>query len=396
MSMNGLCESHCPICRHPYYHFPTVCQMLHALLLKMYPVTYKRREKQTLEEEEKMGFFSPNFDDLGASHAKEESCNINVQSSIASNQDNGCGASSTAGGIDDSLLQTSSNDISPTILIADVLCATCKQLLFRPAVLNCGHVYCENCLVPADGPLSCQICQSPHPRGIPKVYLELDHFIEEFLKEEYALRKDSVQVKQVHSQHENQANGSAEEGEKGIKFPGPSDENFLYWCADNGSKVHFGAGCDYCGMFPIIGDRYRCKDCKEAIGFDLCGECYNTTSKLPGRFNQQHTSDHQFECVKLSTFYNMILRVLRGQSENGGPRLQDPVPENDENIFAPWVVPINDENSNQLEDPVTGNEENNLPPWIIRQNAENDVLGPSTPGLTENDHDKDDDTPSIM
>ncbi|KAK4573967.1 hypothetical protein RGQ29_031771 [Quercus rubra] len=47
-SMSGLCESRCPICRHPYIHFPTICQMLHLLLLKLYPVAYKRRENQIL------------------------------------------------------------------------------------------------------------------------------------------------------------------------------------------------------------------------------------------------------------------------------------------------------------------------------------------------------------
>ncbi|RVW25607.1 E3 ubiquitin-protein ligase PRT1 [Vitis vinifera] len=49
-SMDGTHESHCPICRNPYSHFPTICQMLHFMLLKMYPVAYKRREKQTLGE----------------------------------------------------------------------------------------------------------------------------------------------------------------------------------------------------------------------------------------------------------------------------------------------------------------------------------------------------------
>ena len=47
-SMNGLQDSHCPICRNPYSHFPTICQMLHFLLKKMYPLAYKRRELQIL------------------------------------------------------------------------------------------------------------------------------------------------------------------------------------------------------------------------------------------------------------------------------------------------------------------------------------------------------------
>lgn len=47
-SMDSIHESHCPICTHPYNHFPTICQMLHFLLLKEYPVAYKRRENQIL------------------------------------------------------------------------------------------------------------------------------------------------------------------------------------------------------------------------------------------------------------------------------------------------------------------------------------------------------------
>jgi hypothetical protein len=58
-------------------------------------------------------------------------------------------------------------------------------------------------------------------------------------------------------------------------------------------------------IYPIIGDRYRCKDCVEKIGFDLCGDCYNTGSKLPGRFNQQHTPEHKFELVR-PYFHNML------------------------------------------------------------------------------------------
>ncbi|PNX91556.1 E3 ubiquitin-protein ligase prt1-like protein [Trifolium pratense] len=50
-------------------------------------------------------------------------------------------------------------------------------------------------------------------------------------------------------------------------------------------------------MYPIIGDRYKCVDCKEIIGFDLCGDCYKNRAKRPGRFNQKHTPDHKLELV---------------------------------------------------------------------------------------------------
>ena len=28
-------------------------------------------------------------------------------------------------------------------------------------------------------------------------------------------------------------------------------------------EVHFGVGCDLCGSYPIKGERYQCRDCKE-------------------------------------------------------------------------------------------------------------------------------------
>lgn len=62
-------------------------------------------------------------------------------------------------------------------------------------------------------------------------------------------------------------------------------------------------------MYPIIGDRYRCIDCKEKIGFDLCGDCYKNRSKRPGRFNQQHTPDHKFQLVQ---YYGMVKGQLDG------------------------------------------------------------------------------------
>ncbi|PWA61650.1 Zinc finger, RING/FYVE/PHD-type [Artemisia annua] len=51
-------------------------------------------------------------------------------------------------------------------------------------------------------------------------------------------------------------------------------------------------------MCPIIGERYRCKDCTEKSGYDLCGDCHGVGSKLPGRFNQKHTPEHRLELIK--------------------------------------------------------------------------------------------------
>lgn len=51
-------------------------------------------------------------------------------------------------------------------------------------------------------------------------------------------------------------------------------------------------------MYPLVGDRYKCEDCLEDIGFDLCEDCYKNSSNLSGRFNQQHKPDHKFKVVE--------------------------------------------------------------------------------------------------
>ncbi|PQQ08047.1 E3 ubiquitin-protein ligase PRT1 isoform X2 [Prunus yedoensis var. nudiflora] len=185
------------------------------------------------------------------------------------------------------------------ISVADVICAACKQLLFHPVVLNCGHVYCESCIVkPDEQMLRCNVCQSSHPSGFPKVCLVIGHFLEEQFPKEYALRRAAVQLKQADSKHENPNACATKADMQRKKLSSWSD------------PVHIRFGCDSCGMFPIIGDRYNCLDCFEKKGFDLCSHCYNTNSKLPGRFNQQHTPEHRFKLVRKDSIRNQLKLVI--------------------------------------------------------------------------------------
>ncbi|XP_019461902.1 PREDICTED: E3 ubiquitin-protein ligase PRT1-like [Lupinus angustifolius] len=338
-SMSCLRESQCPFCRNQYYHFPTICQMLHFMLLKIYPVAYKGREIQTLEEEKKTGFYSPQFDaDTGRSQTKfghsgspSSSSSINLVSNTCNGGTSECierlqsaaqegdegtivfehssyGAPIGIGTPSAEGKLLSENELLPQqkISVEDVMCTMCKQLLFHPVVLNCGHVYCETCVVNlADEDLRCQVCQLPHPKGLPKVCLGFDQFLEETFPEDYARRRVAVQLSKTKAQPVTSSNCSSDNGNKG--------ENIDWW-SDPDSKVHIGVGCDFCGMFPIIGDRYKCSDCKEKMGFDLCSDCYNTRSKLPGRFNQQHTSEHKFKLVQPNIIRNIMLRLVTGQS----------------------------------------------------------------------------------
>lgn len=76
--------------------------------------------------------------------------------------------------------------------------------------LNCT-VYCESCTVGiADEMIKCQLCQSPHPRGLPKVCLEFANFLQEQFPKEYAIGRDAVQLKQVDLKHGRQTTSTSE------------------------------------------------------------------------------------------------------------------------------------------------------------------------------------------
>ncbi|KAA8548427.1 hypothetical protein F0562_000111 [Nyssa sinensis] len=341
-------ESYCPICRHPYNHFPGICQLLHFLLLELYPLAYKRRERQVREEEKETGSFSPLFDDyLSASHPSEESDKVGTLSpQSTTSSENKLHLRSHSSGEGEPSLTKNSSDISVPDkdckngmpgnkvrgacnkeLINDLLCAICKKLLCRPVVLNCGHAYCEACIInPGNEICRCQICHSVHPNGFPKVCLVIENFLEEQFSEEYIARKEAV-LKQADSQYGSSSKCSTQAQQHAAKSSSIPTDVYSSWLSGQGPNVHIGVGCDYCGMCPIVGERYKCKDCVEQIGFDLCEGCYNSSSKLPGRFNQQHTPEHEFEIVQP----RFIRRVDANNLEDGGffshsPDLSDDAP----------------------------------------------------------------------
>ncbi|KAL2619600.1 hypothetical protein AAZV13_08G316300 [Glycine max] len=323
-SMSCLRESQCPVCRNQYYHFPTVCQLLHFLLLKIYTAAYKRRESQTLEEEKKSGFYSPQFDpDTCESQAKFGHSGIPSSSSILNLTSNSCNvgtsecleqSGSTANeGDEGTIFSNREPDIIGTPAKGKKLPQEELSLQQKLSVADVT-LYCQICVINIDDEmLRCKVCQSPHPRGLPKVCLELDHFLEEQFPEEYGQRRDAIELQQIKVKPDTPSSCSLDGGKK--------PENTDWW-SDPDSKVHIGVGCDFCGMFPIIGDRYRCIDCKEKMGFDLCGDCYASRSKLPGRFNQQHTSEHKFKLVQPNIIHNIMLRLATAQLGEGSIDLE--------------------------------------------------------------------------
>ncbi|KAK6937654.1 hypothetical protein RJ641_031162 [Dillenia turbinata] len=248
-SMNILDKSHCPICRQSYNHFPAICQMLHFLLLKMYPVAYRQREIQILDEERKMGYFSPQIKaHPNSSHIHEETDVTFDSTPSVTKISQSCmsrDSCSYEAKISDQIMQASASELHESELavmgdtsaahskankaglaeemilpsdkvyasayqvsVDDALCNACKQLLLQPVVLNCGHAYCQTCIgMPNDDVLTCQVCERIHPHGFPKVCLELDHFFEEQFPKEYALRRDASQIIDVHFQNASSTTG---------------------------------------------------------------------------------------------------------------------------------------------------------------------------------------------
>ncbi|MCL7036261.1 hypothetical protein MKW94_007984 [Papaver nudicaule] len=257
-AMNLRKESHCPICRHVYNHFPSICEILHVLLRKKYPITCQIREMQLLEEEKKRDVFSTQL----------HFSNSRINSELT----------------------------TPAVSISDALCITCKKMLFQPVILNCGHAYCKSCL--AEDEPSCQFCQTPHPNGFPKVCLVLDSFFGTEFPQEYAQRRQDLQHNPVRCQQGIASLAWTTSANQEVPLSNIElSQSYSASTSGSGPYFHYGVGCDYCGMYPIAGERYRCKDCVESIGFDLCGTCYNTGSNSPRRFNQQHKEGHSFELV---------------------------------------------------------------------------------------------------
>ncbi|KAJ6941744.1 E3 ubiquitin-protein ligase PRT1 [Populus alba x Populus x berolinensis] len=263
-SMSGLRESNCPICRRPYNHFPTICQMLHFLLFKLYPTVYNEEGRANSRGGDGNGL-------LLTTIWRIKNATV-IYKTSSSKGSKACTRQLLLQEWGILCKYTTNKSVKSVSMIQ----APTMSIRNKVRNENCCMIKPETVLkktyLPEDkSNRNCK--QSLHPRGFPKVCLEFDHFLEEYFPTEYAMRIEAVQANEV-------------------------------------------SQLGYFMVFPIVGDRYKCKDCVEEIGFDLCGDCYNTCSKRPGRFNQQHTSEHKFELVKPNIIHNIMLRLVTGQLDS--------------------------------------------------------------------------------
>jgi hypothetical protein len=210
----------------------------------------------------------------------------------------------------------------------DFHCPVCRELLWKPVIKQCGHAACFLCTHKAMDQLcdsACPLCRAPF-RHLGDVCEPLHNFIcrtfrnEETEEEHFCCRTcgrpGSVYVGNCgHVLCEDCRDSDCACGARRVFTPrvpcallelashktrapagaplldeAPAPERAL---SDESPYVHFGVGCDGCGAFPIRGAAFRCLDCPDAVGFDLCAECRSSSLVVTGRFDQGHTSNHR-------------------------------------------------------------------------------------------------------
>lgn len=84
--------------------------------------------------------------------------------------------------------------------------------------------------------------------------------------------------------------------------------------------------CDGCGMEPIVGYRYRCKQC---ANHDFCENCYNKWAKgevadgLKKQVISSNAADHDFELHKDSKKFKPL---VKGEGPDGAKAMKLPKP----------------------------------------------------------------------
>ena len=229
-------------------------------------------------------------------------------------------------------------------------CSRCQRLLLEPVVLNCGHAMCRTCfeqdcqqtpvapLPPEARACRCRICGEVQ-LGDLQVCQTIQRFLQDEFPREYEQRRLECSASEAHggsSEGRTAGEGvSPGQTEPWERLGPPDTPSVVADPADPASTpvaasaavagdeeehppdefVHFGVGCDSCGAFPIVGRRYRCTDCPEAVGYDLCALCMAMgTTGAEGRFDQNHKPHHSM--VEVAPAPTIVHKLARRNGES--------------------------------------------------------------------------------
>ena len=299
-SMSPLAESRCPLDRGGFSHQPAVAVVLHRALGRLFPSEYRRRARETREEEMASRTRSQAVDD--EEEQFEEGGGGGGGGGGGDEKEKGGGgklprSSSSSSSPPATPRAASAAPRSPPLSPEDFTCSRpgCGRLLLNPVVLNCGHAVCGPFSSSSPSPSSsscvpsgrnCLACGGAGRVGgsLPRTCALLAGLVEALFPAEVAQRREAAEAESERRARERGASaaeaagGGGAGGEAGRGDPAPAAPPPAGPPRRPSSlDTHFGIGCDACGAYPLKGRRFRCLDCAEAtaVGFDLCGDCYD-------------------------------------------------------------------------------------------------------------------------
>uniref|UniRef100_A0A7S2HHZ9 ZZ-type domain-containing protein n=1 Tax=Alexandrium andersonii TaxID=327968 RepID=A0A7S2HHZ9_9DINO len=245
--MFATAEGGLPICKatqEPIRFFPGVCQPLHLFMMSEFRTSMRGRKQQDEADMfEKFGLGMPALPDT----PEDES--------------------------DDGWMEL-------------FTCPVSDELVYEPCGLSSGSMVSAYC-VPEKGfkkdPDRLIAC-SLHFQA-PKKCLALEAMVKTKFPKEYGQRANDLAKQGIQATGEH-ATGSY------AQFP--QDE-----------YIHWGLGCEGCGIWPIVGKAWYDADCPDKVGFHLCDQCYTFgyhRRVITGRFNQNHMPKNTMKEVQQNDF----------------------------------------------------------------------------------------------
>lgn len=264
-SMDALAASACPLCRAPFQHLPAPCLSLYQHIQLTYPEEAARRDSDMkAREESEFHASSPALDEI----------------------------------------------VPASSPVPDWRCVACGTLPRRPLVSVCGCITCDECEAQTSVCPRCDARRVFRPKVCRLVLAILG-------LDDEPLDAESHVARGVHEEEEAEAAGGplpcfqAVGRAAASSGPGPSSSSAgggspgAACSAGGGTSAmspppeytFFGIGCDACGAYPICGRAFRCCDCPEQIGYDLCESCHRADNSglSRGRFGQAHRPEHRME-----------------------------------------------------------------------------------------------------
>lgn len=353
-AMSSLGESHCAICRNVFTALPALSHAIENHTLWCDAAAFGERLREAREEELARGHKSPKFEVCTIEKSAKKHAVVDFGEALGREEDDGAIAKRLEDESEAALGACAAFDPESGRAVAAFHACSCPgirededgcgELASRPvACQQCGALYerAHADVLTAragDGDEWCECGAVRPPTAVifvlkediesvyPNEFIEAsrkrcDEVLAESLAklereaehkaEVKALEETAAEVKTLGDVPDGEEQNGNDDGEEG-DGDGDSEDRATVNVRGAGTLVfdhetftHYGVGCDFCGVYPIVGPRYQCKECKdlEFMGFDLCSKCMQSVFEHPDRkrdyrFAQNHTDEHVMVLVR--------------------------------------------------------------------------------------------------